>query len=72
MGAVFSPGNQKIMFVLAAMLALVCVFVGSNVAANHEPKPHGLPLGVVRRRREFHRWDWQERPRSGPRHALVG
>ncbi|SRR6266566_3203617 len=47
MGPVFSRGNRKIMFVLAAMLALVFVFVGSNVAANHEPKPHGLPLGVV-------------------------
>jgi len=35
------------MCVLAAMLALVFVFVGSNAAANHEPKPHGLPLGVV-------------------------
>jgi hypothetical protein len=35
------------MCVLAAMLALVFVFEGSNVAANHEPKPHGLPLGVV-------------------------
>jgi hypothetical protein len=45
--AVFSPGNRKILFVLAGMLALVFVFVGSNVAANHEPRPHGLPLGIV-------------------------
>ena len=35
------------MCILAALLALVFVFVGSNAAANHEPKPHGLPLGVV-------------------------
>lgn len=45
--AVFSPGNRKILFVLAGMLALVFVFVGSNVAANHEPRPHNLPLGIV-------------------------
>lgn len=45
--AVFSPGNRKILLVLAGMLALVFVFVGSNVAANHQPRPHGLPLGVV-------------------------
>ena len=44
---VFSPGNRKIVFVLAGMLALVFVFVGSNVAANHEPRPHGLPLGIA-------------------------
>jgi hypothetical protein len=43
----FSPGNRRILFVLASMLALVFVFVGSNVAANHEPRPHGLPLGIV-------------------------
>jgi hypothetical protein len=42
-----SSGNRKILFVLAGMLALVFVFVGSNVAANHEPRPHGLPLGIV-------------------------
>jgi hypothetical protein len=40
-------GNRKILFVLAGMLALVFVFVASNVAANHEPRPHGLPLGIV-------------------------
>ena len=44
---VFSSGNRKILFVLAGMLALVFVFVGSNVAANHEPRPHGLPLGIA-------------------------
>ena len=45
--AVLSPGNRKILFVLAGMLALIFVFAGSNVAANHEPRPHGLPLGIV-------------------------
>jgi hypothetical protein len=45
--AVFSPGNRKILLVLAGMLALAFVFVGSNVAANHEPRPHNLPLGIV-------------------------
>jgi hypothetical protein len=29
--------------VLVAMFALV----SSNVAANHSPKPHGLPIGIV-------------------------
>ncbi len=42
-----SSGNRKILFVLAGMLALVFVFVGSNVAANHAPRPHDLPLGIV-------------------------
>jgi hypothetical protein len=32
---------------LAGVLALVFAFVGSNVAANHEPKPHDLPVGIV-------------------------
>ena len=44
---VFSPANRKILFVLAGMLALGFVFVSSNVAANHEPRPHNLPLGIV-------------------------
>jgi hypothetical protein len=45
--AVFSPGNRNILFVVAGILTLAFVFVGSNVAANHEPTPHGLPLGIV-------------------------
>jgi hypothetical protein len=45
--SVFSPGNRKILVVLGGLLVLLFVFVGSNVAANHAPRPHGLPLGVV-------------------------
>jgi hypothetical protein len=45
--AVFSAGNRKILFVLVGLLALLFVFVGSNVAANHAPRPHDLPLGIV-------------------------
>jgi hypothetical protein len=33
--------------VLAGLLALALVFVASNVAVNHEPKPHDLPVGVI-------------------------
>jgi hypothetical protein len=39
--------NRKVLIALAGVLALVFAFVSSNVAANHEPKPHGLPVGVI-------------------------
>jgi hypothetical protein len=42
-----SPGNRKLVLTLAGVLAVVFIFVGSNVAANHEPKPHDLPVGVI-------------------------
>lgn len=45
--AVFSPANRKLLIGLAGLLALIFVFVFSNVEANHDPKPHDLPLGVV-------------------------
>ena len=35
------------MFALAGVLVLAFALVGSNVAANHAPKPHQLPLGVI-------------------------
>jgi hypothetical protein len=45
--AVLSPDNRRLLIALAAVLALVFAFVGSNVAANHAPKPHDLPVGIV-------------------------
>lgn len=35
------------MIALVGVLVLALALVGSNVAANHAPKPHELPLGVV-------------------------
>jgi hypothetical protein len=32
---------------LLAVLALVFALVASNVAANHAPKPHGVPIGLI-------------------------
>ena len=45
--ASLSPENRKLVIVLAGVLAVIFIFVSSNVAANHEPKPHDLPVGVV-------------------------
>ncbi len=45
--AALSPENRKLVITLAGVLAVVFIFVSSNVAANHEPKPHDLPVGVV-------------------------
>jgi hypothetical protein len=46
-GAAFSPENRKLVIALAGVLAVVFIFVSANVAANHDPKPHDLPVGVV-------------------------
>jgi hypothetical protein len=45
--AALSPESRKLFITLAGVLAVVFVFVTSNVAANHDPKPHDLPVGVV-------------------------
>jgi hypothetical protein len=45
--AALSPENRKLLIALAGVLALVFAFVASNVAANHHPKPHDLPVGIV-------------------------
>jgi hypothetical protein len=45
--AALSPESRKLVIALAGVLAVVFIFVSSNVAANHEPKPHHLPVGVV-------------------------
>lgn len=42
-----SPENRNLVIALAGVLAVVFIFVIANVAANHEPKPHHLPVGVV-------------------------
>jgi hypothetical protein len=40
-------GNRNLVITLGGVLAVVFAFVASNVAASHQPKPHGLPLGIV-------------------------
>jgi hypothetical protein len=42
-----SPENRRLLIAFAGVLALVFAFVGSNVAANHHPKPHDLPVGAI-------------------------
>jgi hypothetical protein len=45
--AALSPENRKLVIALVGVLAVVFIFVSSNVAANHEPRPHDLPIGAV-------------------------
>jgi hypothetical protein len=40
-------GKRDLVITLAGVLAVVFAFVASNVAASHQPKPHGLPVGIV-------------------------
>jgi hypothetical protein len=42
-----SRDNRNLLIALACLLAVVFAFVGSNVAANHEPRPHDMPVGIV-------------------------
>jgi hypothetical protein len=44
---VLSPDNRKLVLALLGVLVAVFALVFSNVAANHAPKPHGVPVGVV-------------------------
>lgn len=39
--------DRLLLFALLGVLVLAVALVGSNVAANHAPKPHGLPLALV-------------------------
>ncbi len=39
--------DRLLLFASAGVLVLAFALVGSNVAANHAPKPHHLPLGVI-------------------------
>jgi hypothetical protein len=45
--SVISPENRKLLVAVLGVLAAVFLLVFSNVAANHSPKPHGLPVGIV-------------------------
>jgi hypothetical protein len=42
-----SPDDRKLMGASLGVLAAVFALVSSNVAANHSPKPHDLPIGIV-------------------------
>lgn len=42
-----TPDNRRLAIGLAAVLLVVFAIVGSNVAANHEPKPHHVPVGIA-------------------------
>jgi Protein of unknown function (DUF3533) len=44
---VLSPDNRKLVVALLGVLVAVFALVFSNVAANHSPKPHRVPVGVV-------------------------
>ena len=42
-----SPDDRKLLVASLGVLVLVFALVSSNVAANHSPKPHSLPIGIV-------------------------
>jgi hypothetical protein len=42
-----SPDDRKLLVVSLGVLVAVFALVASNVAANHSPKPHSLPIGIV-------------------------
>ena len=42
-----APKDRVLLFALLGVLGLALALVGSNVAANHAPKPHQLPLGLI-------------------------
>ena len=42
-----SPDDRKILVASLGVLVAVFALVSSNVAANHSPKPHNLPIGIV-------------------------
>ena len=42
-----SPDNRKLLVGSLGVLVAVFALVSSNVAANHSPKPHGVPIGIV-------------------------
>ena len=41
------PDDRKLLVGSLGVLLAVFALVASNVAANHSPKPHGLPIGIV-------------------------
>jgi hypothetical protein len=42
-----SPDDRKLLVASVGVLVAVFALVSSNVAANHSPKPHSLPIGIV-------------------------
>ena len=42
--AALSPENRSLLIVA---IVLAIAFVASNVAANHQPEPHNLPVAIV-------------------------
>jgi hypothetical protein len=42
-----SPDDRRLLVGSLGVLLAVFALVASNVAANHSPKPHGLPIGFV-------------------------
>jgi hypothetical protein len=42
-----SPDDRKLLIASLGVLVAVFALVFSNVAANHSPKPHSLPIGIV-------------------------
>jgi hypothetical protein len=42
-----SPDDRKLLVASLGVLVAVFALVSSNVAANHSPKPHNLPVGIV-------------------------
>jgi len=42
-----SPEDRKLLVGSLGVLLAVFALVASNVAANHSPRPHGLPIGIV-------------------------
>jgi hypothetical protein len=45
--ATLSPDDRKLLFASLGIMVAVFALVSSNVAANHSPKPHKLPIGIV-------------------------
>src|SRR5690242_4342792 len=42
-----APEDRRLAAAMVGVLVAVFALVGSNVAANHAPKPHELPIGIV-------------------------
>jgi hypothetical protein len=42
-----SPDNRKLLVASLGVLVAGFALVASNVAANHSPKPHRLPIGII-------------------------
>jgi hypothetical protein len=46
-GGAVSSGDRKLVMAIVGVLIACFALVYSNVAANHSPKPHNLPIGIV-------------------------